>query len=114
MSIDDTAFGDTAFGDTAFELAPTGLAVVDTDERLIRVNRRFARMVRRSAEELEGRSFVDLVHPDDRERADLRLSDLPAHTMHDRGRVRFVRPDDSVVWGASASPGHRVARPSRR
>jgi PAS domain S-box-containing protein len=88
--------------DTAFDFAPTGLAVVGVDERLIRVNRRFARMVRQTAEELEGRPWVDLVHPDDRDRAEMGLEGLAAQTMHDLGRVRFVRPDDSVVWGGVA------------
>ncbi len=84
---------------TAFESAPTGLVVVDVDGRIFQTNRRFARMLRRDPDELLGRPFLDLVHPDDRERADLRIADLTVGTMHDRGRVRFVRFDDSVVWG---------------
>ncbi len=99
---DEDADGDAkgvSVEETAFELAPTGLAVVGVDECLRRVNRRLARMLRVDASVPVGLPFVDLVHPDDRGRAELRLDDLAVHTMHDRGRVRFLRPDDSVVWG---------------
>jgi PAS domain S-box-containing protein len=83
----------------AFATAPTGLAVVDIDGRFARVNDRLARMLRRPVDELLGRDFIEFVHPEDRERAELRLDELPVRTMHDRGRVRFLRPDDSEVWG---------------
>jgi PAS domain S-box-containing protein len=83
----------------AFTSAPTGLAVVDLDGRFASVNERLARMLRVPADELLGRAFEDFVHPEDRERADLRLEELVPETMHDRGRVRFLRPDDSEVWG---------------
>jgi PAS domain S-box-containing protein len=94
VSIDDNTIGETAF-----QSAPTGLAVVGVGAQIVRVNRRLARMMRQDATGLEGRPFVDLVHPDDRDRAELHLDDLSLHTMHDFGRVRFVRPDESVVWG---------------
>jgi PAS domain S-box-containing protein len=83
----------------AFTSAPTGLAVVDLAGRFTRVNHRLARMLRRPPAELHGRLFVDFVHPEDRDRADLRLDELVPQTMHDRGRVRFLRPDESEVWG---------------
>jgi PAS domain S-box-containing protein len=87
------------FNELAFTWAPTGLAVVDLDGLLTCVNKRLARMLRREVAELLGRPFVDFVHPEDRERAELRLVDLAARTMHDRGRVRFLRPDETEVWG---------------
>jgi PAS domain S-box-containing protein len=84
--------------DIAFESAPTGLVVVDLDGSVTRANRRLRRMLRVDSDAILGRPFLDLIHPDDRDRAELRLEDLPVDTMHDRGRVRFLRSDESVVW----------------
>jgi PAS domain S-box-containing protein len=87
---------------TAFESAPTGLVVVGVEGRILRTNRRYRRMIRRDFEELAGLAFSVFVHPEDRERADLRIAESAVGTMRDLGRVRFVRPDDSVVWGGVA------------
>jgi PAS domain S-box-containing protein len=84
---------------TAFESAPTGLVVVDVGGRILEINRRFSRMLRRDPEQLLGLPFLEFVHPDDRDRADLRVADLALGTMQDRGRVRFLRPNDAAVWG---------------
>ena len=94
--------GNVDLDQLAFDAAPTGLAIVDIHGRVIRVNGRLTRMLRTQQSDLVGRSFQDLLHPEDRERAELRLSERPVQTMHDLGRVRFVRPNEASVWAGVA------------
>lgn len=78
----------------------TGIANAEVDlatMRFVRVNRRYCELVGYSAEELlGGMTFVDLTHPDDRER------NLSAFAASDNGRLeitkRYVRKDGSIVW----------------
>ncbi|MFZ5585948.1 MAG: PAS domain-containing hybrid sensor histidine kinase/response regulator [Thermodesulfobacteriota bacterium] len=50
----------------AFEAAPVGMALVTPDTTLIRVNPRFAEMLAYRPEEMQGCSFEEFTHPDDR------------------------------------------------
>jgi diguanylate cyclase (GGDEF)-like protein/PAS domain S-box-containing protein len=52
----------------AFEHAPIGMAMVGSDGVFFRVNPAFCRMLGYSNDELVEHTFVDLTHPDDRER----------------------------------------------
>src|SRR5258706_8075994 len=49
----------------AFESAPIGMAIVDADYRLQRVNRSLCETLGYDATELLQRKLVDLAHPDD-------------------------------------------------
>jgi diguanylate cyclase (GGDEF)-like protein/PAS domain S-box-containing protein len=83
----------------AFDLVGIGLTQVDTSGRFLVVNRRFCDMLGYHRDELVGRSFVDITHPDDRA-ADIDLL-KNQHTMPD-GRIarekRYVRKDGSILW----------------
>jgi two-component system, cell cycle sensor histidine kinase and response regulator CckA len=48
-----------------FEIAPIGMAVLTTDGRFVRVNQSFCATIRYTADEILGRSFADITHPDD-------------------------------------------------
>ncbi|MFH1057461.1 MAG: PAS domain S-box protein [Pseudomonadota bacterium] len=50
----------------AFEVAPVGMALVRPDTTLVRVNPRLAEMLAYQPEEMEGRSFEEFTHPEDR------------------------------------------------
>ena len=50
---------------TMFESAGIGMALDDEDGRLLETNAAFQQMFGYTAEELEGKSFLDLTHPDD-------------------------------------------------
>src|SRR6266576_587215 len=49
----------------AFESAPIGMAIVNADYRLRRVNRSLCETLGYDAKELLDRKFIDLTHPDD-------------------------------------------------
>ena len=95
----------------AFEQASVAMSEVDcATGRLLRVNAAYARLVGRPAEEIAGRPFSDLVHPDDRER------DLEGFRRVCRGEApgrdvakRYVRPDGSVRWAELTSAPVRDA-----
>jgi PAS domain S-box-containing protein len=66
-----------AFLRSAFESAPIGKTLLDVDRRVVRANSAFARLLGRSADQLEGMAISDLCHPEDRKA----LSGLLDRTM---------------------------------
>lgn len=90
-----------------FEQRTVGVAHVETATgRLLRMNERFAEIAGGSREELEGTSFGDLTHPDDRDRdRELLKSILEGQRFDETVDLRFQRRDGSIVWvTASVSP----------
>jgi diguanylate cyclase (GGDEF)-like protein/PAS domain S-box-containing protein len=83
----------------AFDLVGIGLTQVNMQGEFIIVNRRFCEMLGYSREELIGKSFVEITHPDDQE-ADLQLV-KNAGTQHDlriSKEKRYIRKDGSILW----------------
>ena len=84
----------------AFDLVGVGLTQVDPDGRFTLVNRRFCEMLGYAREELIGKRFVDVTHPD--EKADDEA--LIHHTVSLNRNVpigkekRYIRKDGSVMW----------------
>lgn len=90
-----------------FEQRTVGVAHVETATgRLLRMNERFAEIAGGRREELEGASFGDLTHPDDRDRdRELLRSILEGQRFDETVDLRFRRGDGSIVWvTASVSP----------
>ncbi|HYC76152.1 MAG TPA: PAS domain S-box protein, partial [Planctomycetota bacterium] len=105
---------------SAFERAPVGMTITALDGRLLRVNEAFRRFLGRSEEELCGRSFESITHPDF----------LPQNLDHVRrlldGVVEafsmeklYLRGDGVPVWGevtvamirdADGAPLHLLAQ----
>ncbi len=85
----------------AFDLVGTGLTQVDADGRFIAVNRRFCVMLGYTAEELTGKRFIDITHPDDQPEDEALVqtfaSSLGAPTTMNREK-RYIRKDGSVLW----------------
>jgi PAS domain S-box-containing protein len=82
-----------------FEQASVGICYSDFDGVFIRVNPRFCDLTGYSAQELEGRSFAEITHPDDVS-IDARLGDeLIAGT---RGpytlEKRYIRKSGDTIW----------------
>jgi PAS domain S-box-containing protein len=86
----------------ALEHTPTGVAVLDESGRLVWINRRLARMLRRDAADVVGTPLGDLIHPDDYEPSDLDPLGLAEDRIRDCGRKRILRPDGAIVWVALA------------
>lgn len=88
----------------AFEQAPIGMTLVSPEGRWLRVNDAFCRMIGYRQDELLGRMFSDITHPDDRP------ASAAAHHKLVHGdqsikrlRKRFIRSDGSIAWGAVTS-----------
>ncbi|MET3423492.1 PAS domain S-box-containing protein [Actinoplanes tereljensis] len=83
----------------AFEASPLGMVITDEQGRSEQVNAAFATMLGISVEDLVGRDYRDLVHPDDLEVSDretARIGQGPSATA--ALRKRFVRADSTVAW----------------
>src|SRR4051812_14192364 len=82
-----------------FEQSAVGMAMADRSGVLFRVNAAFARMIGYEPDEVIGKSFIELTHPDDVDRATsllIRADAIagPAVTYE----KRYIRKDGSVSW----------------
>jgi diguanylate cyclase (GGDEF)-like protein/PAS domain S-box-containing protein len=83
----------------AFDESPIGMGLASSDGRLLWVNGAFCVLLGRTWAEVVGRRVVEFTHPDDVPVADhttRRL--LSGATTRGECELRYVRPDDSVVW----------------
>ncbi|MGQ0655776.1 MAG: PAS domain S-box protein, partial [Betaproteobacteria bacterium] len=82
-----------------FDLAASGMAHVDLEGRLIRVNPKLCAMLGYAADELVGRSVKDLSHPEDRDVTDAGRERMRAAAASDGAfEKRYLRKDGSVIW----------------
>jgi PAS domain S-box-containing protein len=86
----------------ALDYAPTGIALLTGDGCIRWANRRLGRMLRRDADDLVGVELVGLTDPADDADVALAADQMEIGEMRDRGRLRFLRPDGSAVWGGVA------------
>ncbi len=105
---------------TAFANAPSGMAVVAPEGRLLQVNRALAQMVGRSQAELAGSRWESIIHPDDRaddrealrellegERAVYRAE---RRCLHADGRVLLFTLSVSPMAGRGDRPPQLIAQ----
>jgi diguanylate cyclase (GGDEF)-like protein/PAS domain S-box-containing protein len=108
----------TELFEVSFSSAPTGVALVDLDGRLIRVNDALCALLGRPEHELIGTTTAPLTHPEDRDTTD----DVYATLGDGDGPVafekRYVQPGGQIVWAATRAatvagpdgqPSHIVA-----
>ena len=81
----------------AFEQVAVGMVELDLGGKYLRVNPAFAEFVGRPVEDIVGRRFVDLTHPDDRAGDESIYARLTAGDATIRRQKRYVRPDGSVA-----------------
>ena len=83
-----------------FDRSPIGAAMVDVDQRIIRANREFCRMLGYSHGEIIGIALQDITHPEDiqAELDHLRIM-LTGGTDHFTMEKRYICKDGSMVWG---------------
>ncbi|HEX6135878.1 MAG TPA: PAS domain S-box protein [Longimicrobiales bacterium] len=83
-----------------FEQAGIGIVLADADGRFLLTNPVMQRFLGYSANELEGMRFTEITHPDDIDRDADNFRELIDGTR-DFYQIekRYVRRDDSVVWG---------------
>ena len=82
---------------SAFANAPMGIALATPTGLIVDANPALAAMLAYTAEELYGRSMLDLVHPDNRPAAVEAFAELLEQRRMMRHETRLVRRDDSVV-----------------
>ncbi len=96
-----------------FHAAPIGMALIDSDLRLIMVNPRIVEMSGYSKEAMAGLSFADLTHPEDRAREKALYEQLFSEGMeHFSLEKRNIAKDGRVCWvslhvAAIGNAGHR-------
>lgn len=104
----------------AMENAPTGMALVDLEWRLMEVNRAFAEMMGSTVAALRATPFSALSHPQDLQAERDQLQRLyDGHQTHFSVEKRYVRADGNVVWAvldvglvryAGGAPDHYVVQ----
>jgi diguanylate cyclase (GGDEF)-like protein/PAS domain S-box-containing protein len=91
----------------AFEGAGIGMALLSLSAadrgRYVRVNAAFCRIVGRTEQELLALRFVDITHPDDRERDQTAIDAAGAGSSAYHVEKRYIRADGSTVWVAVTS-----------
>ncbi len=84
---------------TAFEEGAAGMAIVSTGGELLRVNRALCLVTGHEPAELEGRSMLSLLHPDDRPQYQQeRERMLAGGIVTARGERRYRHEDGRLVW----------------
>lgn len=84
---------------TIFEIASLGIAQVDpTKGKIILVNSFYETITGYSTEELLQMNFVELTHPDDRERDWELFSQALRGEGEYRNEKRYIKKDGSLVW----------------
>src|SRR5687768_15161701 len=99
LEFDEAASLEEALYHATFQQAPVGIAHVDTDGCWLRVNQRLCEILEYGADELVGKSFHDVTHPEDVEfdedvRVRLIAGQIDSHTRE----KRYIRKDGSAVW----------------
>ena len=82
-----------------FEQAAVGMAHVGLDGRLLRINQKFCDILGFTREEMVGRDFRVITHPDDLEKSLREVEKLRSGTI-DRffAEKRYIRKDGRTVW----------------
>ena len=84
---------------TTFEDAATGIALLSTDGRYLRTNRRFCGITGHDPEELAGENFRKTIHPQDAPEDEERRRGVAAGEAADySAEVRYLRKAGGPVW----------------
>jgi PAS domain S-box-containing protein len=83
-----------------FDLVSIGIAQVDTQNgQLLRFNDRFREITGYTDEELLTKTFLELTHPEDRDKDwELFSRALRGEDQFHRNEKRYIRKDGSIVW----------------
>ena len=84
---------------STFELSGVGQTQADIDGTITRANMKFCDLLGYSADELLGKSFFELTHPDDREDNRMVLEPVIEREVDEATfEKRYIRKDGSHIW----------------
>ena len=83
----------------AFDEGPMGVTMAGLDHSYLKVNRAFCRMLGYTEQELVGRSFLQLTHPEDVDRTERLVERVTKGEMpFYRLEMRFIGKNKEVIW----------------
>jgi PAS domain S-box-containing protein len=83
----------------AFEYSLIGMALINPDGRLKRVNRSLCQMLGYTEKEIKGLTVQDLTHPDDRAKTFAMLEDFASGKMEQvKYEKRYIHKNGSIIW----------------
>jgi diguanylate cyclase (GGDEF)-like protein/PAS domain S-box-containing protein len=82
-----------------FEQSPMGIAIVDLDYRIAKVNETLCRMVGYTQEEITGKQFIEITHPEDID-SDLQLADrvFSGEIPYYKIEKRYIKKNQEILW----------------
>jgi len=90
--------------ETIFEQAPISISIATADDEILSVNPQFTDFLGYSQDEILGKSFSDITHPDDQEESMGLHRSMLAHRGERYKMIkRYLRKDGSYVWGQSVA-----------
>jgi PAS domain S-box-containing protein len=82
-----------------FEQSPIGIAIADLNGCLIRVNRRLSQITGYSTDELLGLNFMDITHPDDRQKELANIQKVLDENLEFASmEKRFINKSGKIIW----------------
>jgi two-component system cell cycle sensor histidine kinase/response regulator CckA len=84
---------------SAFDNASIGFAIADLNRRLIQVNPQYCELTGYSEDELIGRDFADITHPEDRDANQDHMDAVVSGRLKaSRFEKRYIRKGGDVIW----------------
>lgn len=103
---------------TSFENTTSGVCILSTDGRFLRVNNTLCEMFGYEAEELIGKSFNDVTHRDDYAcglefvrrllGGELKYADFEKRYLHKSGRIIYARVSTGLLRNMNNEPEHFI------
>src|SRR5256714_5863882 len=81
-----------------FEEGPVGIAVVDLEQRFVKVNTSLCQMLGYSSEELVGKNTLGITYPDDIGRDNDVVAELQTGAVRSAFEKRYIRKDGELLW----------------
>jgi len=84
-----------------FEEVGVGMALLDLDGNLLETNRSFQEMIGYAAQELRGKNWKEVTHPEDIAVEEVRVKEFVEGKEIDLGlEKRYLRKDGNIVWAS--------------
>ncbi len=80
-----------------FDVSEVGIVVTDHHQRVVRINDSFIRIYGWSRDDLIGRSFTDLITPDEREMARRNHDEFMRSGIRSSGEMKLIRKDGNIA-----------------